>query len=258
MSGSSKRKQRVSKLSFTENRGYGWHVNYRDPVTGTPKRHCFGVRERSRRAEAEPLYHIWLAEHLQGKTPAPRTGRRKSSTVGGTNPEVLSGSIIEIASSFLEFERSRVRETDGPRRRGTIDRAVFTDRTKHLRDFLEFLNESHGSGAVARMRLADLSMQDVEEFNNVVVARGYSASQVAKRIQLIKAIIDRAGRPEHGMQRLDWNWESRDVQHGKPTRERVLPTVKQLESLLESTDQRGRASGVTQKRPVRVTSKAAS
>src|SRR5262249_24327043 len=70
--------------------------------------------------------------------------------------------------------------------------------------------------------------------------KGYSASQVAKRLQMVKGIIDRAGRPEHGQQLLTWNWDSRDVAHGKPTEERTLPTVDQLKRLLQTTDLRGR------------------
>ena len=83
-------------------------------------------------------------------------------------------------------------------------------------------------GPSRKMRLADLAMEDVEAYNQHIVATGFSASQVGKRIQLVKAIIDRAGRPEHGKQVLTWNWDSRDVAHGKPPVERVFPTRRQL------------------------------
>jgi len=56
----------------------------------------------------------------------------------------------------------------------------------------------------------------------------------------VKAIIDRAGRPEHGNQTLSWNWDSRDVAHGKPTLERLFPTRRQLLKLLRGADFRGR------------------
>jgi len=84
------------------------------------------------------------------------------------------------------------------------------------------MNDRHGADAINRTRLADLSMQDVEAYNDHVVTSGHSASQVSKRMQLVKGIIDRAGRPEHGLQVLSWNWDSRDVRHGKPTEERTL------------------------------------
>ncbi len=238
---SPQRKPRVPKLSFTTNRGYGWHVSFRDPKTGVPKRHCFGVKERERRAEAERLYHDWVGKHLHGETPAPPNGKRRSTRPASPNVEVLSGSIIQIASGLIEAERGRVRKDGERKRRGTIAKAVFTDRSKQIRDFLVYLNERHGERAVGRMRIQDLSMADVEAYNEHVVASGYSSSQVSKRMQLVKAIIDRAGRPEHGEQVLTWNWESRDVRHGKPTRERVLPSVEQLQALLDATDLRGRA-----------------
>ena len=43
------------------------------------------------------------------------------------------------------------------------------------------------------MMLADLTMQDVEAFNRLLVTADYSSSQVSKRLRLVKAIIDRAG-----------------------------------------------------------------
>ncbi len=39
---------------------------------------------------------------------------------------------------------------------------------------------------------------------------------------------------------LSWNWDSRDVLHGKPTDERLLPTREQLIRMLRATDLRGR------------------
>jgi len=235
------RKPRIPKLSFTETRGYGWHISYRDPVTGTPKRHCFGIPELERKAEAERMYHDWITKHLHGEPLPPRKGARKPITRTFMQPNILSGSIIEIASGLIESERSRIREDGEARRRGTIARAVFTDRSKQIRDFLDFMNDRHGENAINRMRLSDMSMQDVEAYNEHVVTSGYSASQVSKRMQLVKGIVDRAGRPEHGLQGLTWNWDSRDVRHGKPTQERILPTVEQLKNLLDATDQRGKA-----------------
>jgi len=236
------RKPRIPQLSFTENRGYGWHVSFRDPSTGTPKRHCFGIREKDRKAEAERMYHDWVSRRLKGdshakplkNTKAPPPARSESAAAP------LSGSIVEIASGLIDIEDARTRDEGEPRRRGTITRAVFTDRKKQIRDFLKFINERHGHGAVGWMRLADLTMADVEAYNKQIVLSGYSASQVSKRMQLVKGIIDRAGRPEHGLQMLAWNWDSRDIQYGKPTQERVLPTVGQLESLLAAADERGR------------------
>ena len=73
------------------------------------------------------------------------------------------------------------------------------------------------------MLLSDLSMADVEAYNKAIVDAEYSSSQVTKRLQFVKALIDRAGRPEHDGQVLSRNWDSRDVIHGKLAKKRRLP-----------------------------------
>jgi len=236
-----KTRQRVPKLRFTTWRNHGWHVTYRDRQSGVPRKHFFNITERDCEAEARVLYHAWVFEHLGGNggqalpTKAePRTKPRKKQV------PVLSGCLLEVASGFLESEKLRTRSAHEPRRRGTITEPVHRDRKKHIRDFLEFLNAQHGSGAVGKLRLSDLTMEDIESYNRVLVKRGFSDSQVVKRLQLIKAVIDRAGRPEHGKQMLTWNWDSRDVSHGAPPSERMLPTRKQLLRMLRGTDLRGR------------------
>ncbi|MBU0637311.1 MAG: hypothetical protein KKB50_00450 [Planctomycetes bacterium] len=233
------RRKRVPKLSFMETQGIGWHVSYRDPVSGSPRRHRFGIAERTGEDRARALYHAWVAKYLGIETELPTKNQRtRPPKLAGPKP--LSGSLIEVASSLIEAERGRIRREGEPRRRGTIDPRVFSDRRKQIRDFLAFLNSRHGDGAVATLRLADLTMDDVEAYNRHVAAAGYSASQVAKRMQIVRAIIDRAGRPEHGLQLLTWNWNSRDTAHGKPSTERILPTKAQLLKLLQATDLRGR------------------
>ena len=236
-----KTRQRIPKLRFTTWRKLGWHVAFRDPKTGTPRKHLFNIRDREREAEARVLYHAWVAEHLGAngqsklptKAPVPVRAPKRDT-------RILSGSIAEIASGFLDAEEARARVGSEPRRRGTIAAPVLRDRQKCVHEFLGFLNTQHGPSAVARMRIADLQMEDVEQYNRDIAKRGLSASQVSKRLQLIKAIIDRAGRPEHGKQILTWNWDSRDVAHGAPPQQRRLPTVENLRSLLAATDLRGR------------------
>ncbi len=65
--------KRLPKLRFTNLREIGWHVNYRDPKTGTPRKHRFGIDDREREPEARLLYHAWILDHLGGK-PAPAAG----------------------------------------------------------------------------------------------------------------------------------------------------------------------------------------
>jgi len=105
---------------------------------------------------------------------------------------------MHVASGFLSSLETRVRNPGEPRRQGTIAKAVYKDRRKHITDFLDFLNERHGERMASRMKIADLSMSDVEGFNQWAVGEGYSSSQVNKRMQMVKGIINRAGRPEHG------------------------------------------------------------
>lgn len=234
------RNRRIPKLRFTKLRDIGWHVSYRDRDSGIPRRHRFGIAEREREPDAKVLYHAWVLEHLGGQNPKAFPTKLTPTPKRKANPEVLSGSLLEIASGLIESERLRARAEEGPRRQGTIAAPVFRDRKKQIRDFLEFMNSRYGAGGVGKMRLADLSMDDVEAYNRDIVKKGYSASQVTKRVQLVKAVIDRAGRPEHGRQVLTWNWDSRDVAHGAPAEERRFPTVAQLRKLLAAADLRGK------------------
>lgn len=237
------RKKRVPRLKYSDCRGIGWHVSYRDPDAGTPRRHRFGMVTL---AEAESAYHEWVAAHLRGDTPpAPkRHSRRKldehlakpKANPAGVPAEVLPGSLLHIASGFFAFEEGRISDENGARRQGTITQKTCETRKQFAQEFLKFLNSRNGQGAVGRMKLADLTMQDVEGYNRLLVSAGYSSSQVTKRLQVVKAIIDRGGRPEYGQQLLAWNWDSRDVSHGKPGTPRRLPTLTQLKLVLKNCD----------------------
>ncbi|MBL1216564.1 MAG: site-specific integrase [Planctomycetes bacterium] len=199
-------------------------------------------------SQARVLYHRWLSELLDqsGVGREQHAGRKRRDTITQprqsattTTSNVRAGSLVEIATGLLEYERTRVRDPEGPRARGTIDPDVYSDKKKHVHDFLEFVNELHGQGSVASMALADLSMGDVESFNRRIVELGYSQSQVGRRMQVIRQLVNRAGRPEHGQQVLQWNWNSLDILHGLPTRPLLLPDLKQLKALIEVADLRG-------------------
>ncbi len=233
------RKKRVPKLTFTTVQKIGWHVSYRDPQTGMPKKHRLGVKDRTGENRARALYHAWVAKHLGIDTGLP-TNDRKPPALNPKNVKVRSGSLVEIGSALIDAEHARVRKEGDPRTRGTIAPRVVHDREIHVRDFLVFLNSRQGDGAVTKMRLADLKMEDVEAYNQFIAGKGYSVSMVSKRMRIIRALIDRAGRPEHGLQVLSWNWNSRDRAHGKPSKERTLPTKKQLVKLLKVADPRGK------------------
>lgn len=155
-------------------------------------------------------------------------------TVAG---EVTDGSFLEFVSGLLDHHQKRVRKPDAPKAKGTITGKEYDSIVKLSNSFLEYLNRKHGQGAVGRLTLAELQMTDVEDYNLSLVQDDYSQSQVRKRMLVVKNIIDRAGRPEHGHQRLSWNWDSRSVYHGRPDKEITLPTAKQLQLILKRCDE---------------------
>lgn len=231
------RKKRIPQLKHTTVQNIGWHVSYREPATGTPRRHRFGMISK---AKAEEAYYQWLGEFVKGKPPErDRRPRPKADAACGSNKatvvaaKIVPGSLLHVASSYLRYEESRARNDGEARRQGSISQTLYKERTQYSKEFLEFLNTRHGDGAVTRMKLADLVMDDVESYNRMLVDAGYSASLVSKRLQFVHSIIKRAGRPEHGGQVLGWNWESRDVLHGKRTEARKLPSLPQLKRILQ-------------------------
>jgi len=241
-------RRRMPKLSYTESQSIGYYASYRDPITNTPRRKRFGNVPV---ADAKIAYTRWLAEHMAGNGQAAKTKNRGPALTPlpsrPTSPRppvhqpLSSGCLIAIADSLLRFEESRTRAEDETKSPSTIAYRVFLDRKKHLQDFLRHMTTRHGQGALARMVLADLVMEDVESYNQQIVRAGYSGSQVAKRMQIIKALINRAGRPEFGQQVLPWNWDAMDRQHGKATERRALPSLAQLKAILRATDARGQA-----------------
>ena len=244
--GMSRRKRRIPKLTFTANRGIGWHVSYRDAESGTPRRFRFGLVNQTDKAEAERRYSKWLAGYLNGQViPAssddtarkPATERLPASF----GVAIRSGSLIDVANGFLDFQESRVRDPDSPRASGTIHPDVFRYRTHYVREFLKFINSQHGRGAAARLRVSNLTMQEVEAYNRNLVERGLSAATVTHAMQVVRQLVIRAGRPEHGQQVLSWNWDSRDHFSGRAKRARSLPTLNQLQRMLVATDLQGRA-----------------
>ena len=233
----SPRKRRVPQLKYTDTRGIGWHVSYRDPKTGTPRKHRF---DADNKGEAERQYHEWVAAFLHGVVPEKKSRQKRGPKVDEQHvqADVVKGSLLHVASSLLHYEESRVRAEGEERRQGTIKKDLYEKRQRYAKEFLEFLNSRHGAGAVGRMQLADLTLSDVECYNRWLVDEGYSQSEVSKRLRLIKALIDRAGRPEHDSQVLTWNWESRDKLLGKPATKRRLPTLKQLKMVLKACESR--------------------
>jgi integrase len=184
-------------------------------------------------------------EHLDGKPPeAPKPGpklkplARSAHAADLVVKDVTPGSLLHVATDLLHFDQARTREDGSARTRGTIHSRVRLNRKKMLLDFLRFMKERHGQGCLTSMKLADLTMSDVETYNQKIALAGYSQSQVSERLQMIHALIERAGRPEFGHQMLQWNWDSRDVTHGKPKNETQLLSLPQLKRLLKASELR--------------------
>ena len=244
------RKKRVPQLKYTELRGIGWHVSYRDPKTGSPKRHRFGDVSQ---AEAERAYHTWVAAYLgydertaekvsNATLEHRQNGSSKQKPTKKNLPDAaVPGSIAHIASGLIRYETDRVRESGGSRASGTITPRTLLDRKKAVKDFLAHLNERYGVGASGKMQLEDLTMDDVESYNRDLVENGIAANTLNRKMQVVKKIVDRAGRPEYGQQVLPWNWESLDRIPGRGTKSKKLPSKKQIQAMLKHCDARGRA-----------------
>jgi integrase len=231
-------KKRIPQLKYTENRGLGFYVSYRDATTGIPKKHRFGNVSED---EAKILHAIWVGEHLTGRAVRPAKRANTATSAPNSPPvnaEIIPGSLLHVVSGLLTFDESRLRKDGAPKAKGTIGLKQFTSRRDLARNFLSFLNERHGTGAAGKLKLADLKMEDVEEYNRKLSKGGYSSSLVTKSMQVVKAVIDRAGRPEYGKQLLTWNWDSRDAYHGQPDKPVAIPTVKQLKLILSKCDMR--------------------
>ncbi|MBS3821663.1 MAG: site-specific integrase [Phycisphaerae bacterium] len=169
-------------------------------------------------------------------------GKRARSKPKAAKVEAQPGSLLHVASGLIRYEESRVRdEGGGGRVPGTITYRECLNKKKAIYDFLGYLNERNGHGAVARMHLTDLTMQDVEAYNRHMVERGFTVNTLRRKMQVIKRIIDRAGRPEYGQQVLDWNWDSLDRTPGRASKHKKLPTLEQVQKLLTAADTRGRA-----------------
>ncbi len=239
---SNSRKKRIPKLNYTELRGIGWHVSFRDPQTGNPRKHRF---QADTQAEAERAYHEWVASYLHGILPEqqPRRKATEETPHSESNPKTIEaeyapGSLLDVTSGLLEYEESRVRPPGEARRSGTITRDLFNDRQAYTREFLGFINTRHGKGAVKSLTITDLTLHDVEAYNRMLVSSGYSASQVTKRLRFVKNIVSRAGRPEYGSQALTWNWSALDILHGKAPVSRKLPTLNQIKLVLSACNER--------------------
>lgn len=225
---------RVPKLTYSDNRGIGWHVSYRDPDSGTPRKHKFGKVPEAR---AKVAYAAWLSSHLKHRAGVDGV-RQVHQEPAPIDRQPHADPLLVVATGLLNHEESRTRGYADARRPGTLHPEVYPAREHFIHEFLAHLNSRHGTGAVSWMRLAHLMMEDVESYNRAVAAT-YSQSQTDKRMQAVRALILQAGRPEHGQQVLGWQWESLRRVRGRPTQVRRFPTLTELRKLIAASDLRG-------------------
>lgn len=100
------RHKRIPKLAFTDTQGIGWHVSFQDE-NGVPRRHRFGIKARDGEPQAWLLYHAWILEHLGGENINALPTKLRPNPKPKRDERVLSGSILEIASGFLDAEEAR-------------------------------------------------------------------------------------------------------------------------------------------------------
>ena len=121
------RRQRIPRLCFTKTQGIGWHVPYRDPVTGTPRRVRFGLIERR---AAESKHHAWLSAGLGlagrsgGDASDSATVHDTSSHSAARLKQMVPGNLPSVAAQILKLDETRTRNPGEPRTRGTIDSLV--------------------------------------------------------------------------------------------------------------------------------------
>jgi hypothetical protein len=135
------RKRRIPQLRYTDNRGIGWHVSYRDPETGTPKKHRFG---RVTKGEANRAYEAWLAAWLQDDHEAARAirpghkakteARQKRAEQDAIRAEVKAepGSLVHVASGLFKYDEARVRQPGEGRAAGSIAPRAMLNRKKEI------------------------------------------------------------------------------------------------------------------------------
>lgn len=117
-------RRRIPKLRFTKLRGIGWHVAFRDPHNGSPRRIRFGNIEK---AEVETKYHAWLAEHLNltnGNGAVKPPEKKLPPATAHALQIVVPGSLLSVATRVFEFDEYRTRKPGEPRATGTLESAV--------------------------------------------------------------------------------------------------------------------------------------
>ena len=119
------RKKRIPKLLFTKNRGLGFYVAYRDPATGSPRKHRFGTIPREQAVQA---YNEWIGAYLTGKTPTTTKHPKPLANTETVAAKIVDGSLLHVVSGLATFDEARLRPEGAARTKGTIGRKQFDSR----------------------------------------------------------------------------------------------------------------------------------
>ena len=98
--------------------------------------------------------------------------------LGELEADIGLGSVLHVTSGVLRFEQSRVRPEGERRSKRKISKPLYMERKSYCKEFMNYVNSRHGANAVCHMQVADLSMEDIEEYNRRLSKAGYSSSQM--------------------------------------------------------------------------------
>jgi len=185
----------VPKLCFTEVRGIGWYVNTYDSETQQSGKHRFGIRERSRRDEAEALYRAWLVKHAGQSDGQPRV-------VASRAARAALGSIAHIATDLEAYYRQIARKPGESRTPGTIGHLKAQEYTAHLDLFSAFVRTN--VGPPGQVLASAIRLEDVEAYNRELVMSGTKQTTLTHKMRTVQQIIRHPARPEYGAQQISW------------------------------------------------------
>lgn len=184
------------------------------------------------RKESEQLYRRWVVEHYDDT--ADIVIRDGSGFKGD-----MERTLPYIANAFVRHDEGRVRLDGAPRTKGAISLRVFDDNRRQVVNILRWAKDQLGD-RLKRESFRDLFTETDYEAMMMSFAKRLSASQVNKHRQRFWLLVNFAKRRPIQV-RLSFGPD--DVQHFggvENHRERVIPTIKMIQTLLKTARERER------------------
>ena len=219
-------RRRIPKLSEQSESDTGrYYASYRGP-NGTARRERF---TKNRKA-SEPLYRRWVIEHDDDS--ADIVIRDGSGFKGK-----LEQTLPYIANAFVRHDAGRVRADGVARKKGTISLRVFDDNRRPVVNLLKWAKERFGD-RLKQESFAVLFTETDYEAMMMSFAKRLCASQVNKHRQRFWQIVNFAKRRPIQV-RLSFGPDDVQPLGGvENNRERVMPTVKMIQTLLKTARER--------------------